>query len=179
MESHLISTVAVMPRSAPQFILLMGVSGAGKTTIGQALAQKLDYTFLDADDFHSQENRDKMASGCPLTDTDRKPWLEQIHSYVTEQHKQGTSIILACSALKESYRNTLIGENLTSASTIVWLDASREALQQRTEQRSGHFMPSSLLKSQCETLEAPTDALRIDTDLGIEETLQSIIRKIK
>ncbi|MGJ8654620.1 MAG: gluconokinase [Opitutaceae bacterium] len=168
-----------MPRSTVQFILLMGVSGAGKTTIGKALAQKLNYTFLDADDFHSNENREKMASGRPLTDTDRKPWLEHIHSYVTEQHEQGTSIILACSALKESYRDTLLGENLSSVSTIVWLDASRETLQQRTEQRSGHFMPSSLLDSQCKTLEAPTDALRIDANQGIEEILQSIIKNIK
>lgn len=168
-----------MPHSSPQFILLMGVSGVGKTTIGQALAETLDYTFLDADDFHSNENREKMASGQPLTDTDRMPWLEGLHSYVTEQHKQDTSIILACSALKETYRDILLGENLSSASTIVWLDASRETLQKRTQQRSGHFMPSSLLESQCDTLEAPTDALRIDANQSIEVILHSIIESIK
>lgn len=169
---------AAMTHDAPQFILLMGVSGAGKTTIGQALAQKKGSTFLDADDFHSKENREKMASGRPLTDADRMPWLERIHSHVTEQLKQGYSIILACSALKESYRDKLL-ENLSSASAVIWLDANKETLQKRIEQRPGHFMPASLLQSQCETLEAPKDALRVDTNQSIEQTIQFILKNIK
>lgn len=163
-----------MTHDAPQFILLMGVSGVGKTTIGQALSGKLGATFLDADDFHGQENKQKMASGQPLTDSDRMPWLARIHSHLVEQLSQGVTIILACSALKESYRGAIL-ENLPSRSLVVWLDASRETLLQRTEQRSGHFMPASLLDSQCETLEPPKEAHRIDADQGIEKILQAIV----
>ncbi|MGJ8639742.1 MAG: gluconokinase [Opitutaceae bacterium] len=168
-----------MPHKAPLFILLMGVSGVGKTTIGEALAEKLSYTFLDADDFHSQENRDKMASGQPLNDADRLPWLEHIHSHVSEQLKQGSSIILACSALKQSYRETLLQGDLLASSKTVWLDANKETLQQRTQQRSGHFMPASLLESQCKTLETPVDALRIDANRDIDHILQSITASIE
>lgn len=167
-----------MPHSKPQFILMMGVSGVGKTTIGQAVANRLNYTFLDADVFHSKESREKMTNGHPLTDTDRLPWLERIHSRVSEQVKQGNPILLACSALKENYRKILL-ENLWDSSKVVWLDASRETLQKRTEQRPGHFMAASLLESQIETLEAPSDAIRIDANQGIEETLHEIVRSIE
>lgn len=167
-----------MTHDPSQFILLMGVSGAGKTTIGLALAEKRGSTFLDADDFHGKKNREKMASGRALNDADRIPWLQKIHSHVTEQLKEGSSIILACSALKESYRDLLL-ENLSALSTVIWLDASTENLQQRIEQRSDHYMPASLLDSQCETLEAPKDALRVDTDQGIEQTIQFILENIK
>ena len=170
--------VAVMPHSTPQFILLMGVSGVGKTTIGEALAERLNYTFLDADAYHSAENRAKMSSGQPLSDADRMPWLDSIHSHVSEQLEQGSSIILACSALKESYRSTLLKGKLSSVSKVIWLDASMETLQQRTKQRSGHFMPASLLESQCKTLEAPGDALKIDANREIEHILQSITQNI-
>lgn len=169
---------AVMTHDDPQFILLMGVSGAGKTTIGLALAEELSSTFLDADDFHGKENREKMASGQPLTDSDRMPWLAQIHSHLVEQLILGRSIILACSALKESYREILLG-NLPAPSTVIWLDAGKDTLQQRIEQRPGHFMPASLLDSQCETLEAPQDAFRADTNQSIEHTLQSILNHLK
>lgn len=167
-----------MTHDPSQFILLMGVSGAGKTTIGQALAEKRGSTFLDADDFHSEGNREKMASGHALNDADRMPWLQEIHSHVVGRLEEGSSIILACSALKESYRDRLL-ENLSSLSTVIWLDASKENLQQRIEQRSDHYMPASLLESQCETLEAPKDALRVDTNQGIERTIQFILENIK
>lgn len=167
-----------MPHKPVQFILFMGVSGVGKTTIGQALADRLHYTFLDADAFHSKENLEKMTHGQALTDADRLPWLERIHSHVTTELKQGTPILLACSALKESYRKILL-KNLWDISKVIWLDASNETLQKRTEERNGHFMPASLLESQIEALEAPANAIRIDANQGIEETLQEIITNIE
>ena len=168
-----------MPLSKPQFILLMGVSGVGKTTIGKALAERLGYRFLDADAFHSRENLEKMADGRPLTDADRLPWLEKMHTCMIEQNAQGISMILACSALKQCYRNILLKGNLSTLCKIIWLDASRETLQKRTGRRTGHFMPASLLESQCNTLEAPIDALRIDANRDIEHILRSIIKHIK
>jgi len=155
----------------------MGVSGVGKTTIGLALAERLGYTFLDADAFHDTTNRAKMASGRALTDTDRMPWLDRIHAHLIDQREQGSSIVLACSALKKRYRDILFWS--IPNPQIIWLDANTKTLQQRMGQRSGHFMPLSLLQSQCDTLETPEEALRIDANQSIESILQNIIAHIE
>ncbi|MBC2602713.1 gluconokinase [Puniceicoccus vermicola] len=157
--------------SLPTLFLVMGVSGCGKTTVGQKLAEELHIPFLDADDFHGEANRAKMANGIPLTDEDRIPWMQRIHEEVRRHFAAGESVVLACSALRESYRSILCaGTNCI----IIWLDPREEILARRLAERTGHFMPASLLASQLETLEAPKNAIRIRGDLEIDEILREI-----
>ena len=146
----------------------MGVSGAGKTTIGQALAAALNATFLDADDFHPPENRRKMASGIPLDDTDRAPWL----SAISQRLSKSDSLVLACSALKENYRTTLRAARPDLR--IIFLRVSREILLHRLANRPNHFMPASLLDSQLTTLEPPKDSLLIDATRPLPDILNDI-----
>jgi gluconokinase len=136
----------------PQHLVVMGVAGSGKTTIAGRLAARLRYTFADADDFHSQANVAKMARGEPLTDADRGPWLESLVAWIATQHRTGRSTVLACSALKRRYRDTLRSAAPRHV-VFVHLDAPREALLARMQQRQGHYMPSALLDSQLATLE--------------------------
>ncbi len=157
-------------------ILVMGVSGSGKTTLGTALAQHLGWAFADADDHHPQSNRDKMARGEPLTDTDREPWLRNLRALI-EQHLQShLPLVLACSALKESYR-----EILTRGSQgiqIVFMHGDRELIAQRLQTRSGHYMPASLLDSQLATLESPTDAILADIRKPIHTLLGDVLAQL-
>ncbi len=126
-------------------ILVMGVTGSGKTTVGKLLAQRLGFSFLDADDFHSAANRDKMHRGIPLTDADRAPWLAAIHDELVRANAAGKSVVLACSALKQEYRNTLAaGLNLT----IVFLRGTVDQLQRNLATRTDHFAGESLVPSQ-------------------------------
>ncbi|MET1042495.1 MAG: gluconokinase [Microbacteriaceae bacterium] len=129
----------------------MGVSGAGKSTIGALLARELDVPFLDADSLHPIENVEKMASGTPLTDDDRWPWLAKVGHELALAGEAGTGLVMACSALKRGYRDAILVEAPETA--FVHLHGSREVLASRTEGRSGHFMPTSLLDSQLATLE--------------------------
>ncbi len=151
--------------------LIMGVSGSGKSTIGKALSQKLDYTFYDGDDFHPPENIDKMSQGIPLNDSDRLPWLHNIKS-VINKHKNA---VITCSALKQSYRD-LLEENNTD---IIWiyLKGSYEIFLKRLQQRSEHFMKENMLQSQFQALEEPNNALIIDVNLSVEEIIQEIINQ--
>ncbi len=142
-------------------VIVMGVSGAGKTTVGRALAADLGWRFVDADDLHPRSNVLKMAAGAPLTDEDRAPWLRKLRDEVARALARGEDVVMAFSGLKRSYRALL--EALDPAQVKwVFLHAPRDVLSRRMSQRQGHFMPASLLESQLATMEAPSRALRVD-----------------
>ena len=140
-------------------ILLMGVSGCGKTTTGQALADALGWPFFDGDDFHPEANVAKMAKGRPLTDEDRWPWLDRIAEEMHGIHARGDSAVFACSALKESYRRRLYSAGNVR---LVHLKGDAETIGARLAQRAHRYMPASLLGSQFATLEEPEEGLVID-----------------
>ncbi len=152
-------------------ILLMGVSGVGKTTIGQALAQELGWPFADADDFHPAGNVAKMRAGVPLDDADRAPWLQALHEAIVGWIAAGKSAVLACSALKESYRRQLV---VGPEVKLVFLLAGFDLVSQRLEARQGHYMNPGLLRSQFETLEVPQDAIAIDVSVAVPEIAAAI-----
>lgn len=135
----------------PRHLVVMGVSGSGKTTIAARLAAQLEFVFADGDDFHSATSVAKMARGEPLTDADREPWLQSLAAWIETQHEAGHSTVLACSALKQRYRDTL--RAAAPRVLFVHLTAPREALLERMKHRHGHFMPTLLLDSQLATLE--------------------------
>jgi gluconokinase len=142
-------------------IILMGVSGVGKTTVGQALAQKLRWRFAEGDDFHSAANIAKMHAGIPLTDEDRAPWLQSLRKAITEWLAAGENVVLACSALKASYRDLL---QVSPEVKFVYLRASFELIAERLAVRKGHYMNPHLLCSQFDTLEEPKGTLTVDAD---------------
>jgi len=151
----------------------MGVSGSGKTTLGRRLAADQGWEFLDADDFHSAANKAKMASGQPLTDADRDPWLEALAEALRERVASGRGTILACSALKESYRQRL---GVDPAVRFVYLKADAETIRRRLAGRRGHFFDARLLASQFEALEEPEGALVVDVAGSPEDTVLAIER---
>src|SRR6202042_3391604 len=140
-------------------VIVMGVTGSGKTTVGQMLAQRLGAEFADADDFHSAANKDKMHRGIPLTDADRIPWLAPIHGHLALAASEPRSIVLGCSALKQSYRGQLF-RGLDAR--LVYLKGSYELIDQRLEQRKGHFADDLILAAQFADLQEPTDAIVVD-----------------
>lgn len=153
-----------------ELIVVMGISGCGKSTVGALLAKQMEIPFLDADDFHPAENIKKMSRGQALTDDDRWPWLGAIVQFVLDSHRQ--QLVLGCSALKESYRNYL-GQRLRVK--LVYLKLTRQEAVARLKARTGHFMPVSLIDSQLETLEPPTDALTISATTAAEEIVKVAI----
>jgi gluconokinase len=155
----------------------MGVSGSGKTVVGTRLAEKLKYEFLDADNFHPPANIEKMKHGIPLTDEDRYPWLRNLHGELGSRLSQGKSVILACSALKETYR-TILGEGLTQI-RFVYLHVDKEVLAERLQKRAGHFFPKELLDSQLAALETPHDALVVEENRPIDEVTDNIVKAIE
>jgi gluconokinase len=134
-------------------LILAGVSGSGKTTVGALIAGRLHWRFADADTFHPQANREKMASGQPLTDEDRLPWLRAVAAWMDERIAAGQPAVVTCSALKRWYRELLLGGR--PEATMVFLEASHDVLAWRLATRHGHFFPQKLLESQLETLEPP------------------------
>ncbi|HTR61375.1 MAG TPA: gluconokinase [Candidatus Binataceae bacterium] len=145
---------------ASMVVVLMGVSGSGKSTIGEMLASALKWRFYDADSLHSAANREKMRRGIPLTDSDRMPWLRRVRRVIEKCLKAGTDAIVACSALKQSYRDIIVVD--ADRVQIVYLKGSAELLAGRLADRQGHFMPADLLPSQMATLEEPRDAITVD-----------------
>lgn len=157
---------------------LMGVSGSGKTTIGVKLSKKLDIPFYDSDQFHPDANIEKMSAGIPLNDEDRQPWLRAIHDFVIQELPHG-SLIIATSALKESYRDLLDGDLPADQVQWIFLYGSYDLLYDRISDRQGHFMPESLLKSQFETLEIPhRNVIAVEVDKNPEEIVDEIVRKL-
>ena len=152
-------------------VLLMGVSGAGKTTVGTLLASQLGWEFADADDYHSADNVEKMRSGIPLTDADRAPWLESLRGVIMGWIAAGRSGVLACSALKKEYRDGLV---VGAEVRVVYLKAGRALLRERLLGRHGHYMKESMLESQIATLEEPLEALVVDAGLAPEEIVRGI-----
>jgi gluconokinase len=141
-------------------VLIMGIAGCGKTTVGQRLATALGWRFFDADDLHPAASVAKMASGRPLDDADRAPWLARLRQLIDELVAAGTSAVLACSALRQSYRERLLGG--CADARLVYLEASRALLARRLHERAHPFFPAALLDSQLAALEEPNDAIVID-----------------
>jgi carbohydrate kinase (thermoresistant glucokinase family) len=158
----------------PPTYLIMGVSGSGKSTIGQALSARTGLPFFDADDYHPEANVAKMAAGQPLNDDDRQPWLETLAALLQKQTQNGEGAILACSALKASYRSTL-EQGLPEKPLFVYLQGSPELIAARIQARTGHFMPPALLASQFATLEEPRDALLVSIDQSIDQIVEDIL----
>jgi gluconokinase len=156
-------------------IIVMGVTGAGKTTIGVLLATRLGWEFADADDFHSPQNKEKMHRGIPLTDADREPWLQAIGAQIEKWIVENKHAVLACSALKKSYRD----EMRTSPKVkFVYLKASYEKIYARLQLRKGHFAGVSILPEQFADLEEPEDALVVDALKTPSEIVEEICRKL-
>jgi gluconokinase len=147
-------------------VIVMGVSGCGKSTVGAALADKLGAVFLDADDFHPAANKEKMRAGLALNDDDRAPWLAILNAQLRENCAAGISTVLACSALKQHYRDALRAE--LAPYTFVHLFGSFAELSARLAARNHEYMPATLLKSQLDTLEPPADALQIPVAWSLE-----------
>jgi len=143
-------------------VIIMGVTGSGKTTVGRLLAESGGWALYDADDYHSAANVDKMRAGTPLTDDDRWPWLDRLNALLRAAQGRRESAILACSALKQSYRDRL-QEGLNHV-RWVHLKGDIELIRSRLQQRKGHYMNPALLQSQFDALEPPRDAIVVDVD---------------
>ena len=158
-------TAAAKPLALPVVLVLMGVSGCGKTTVAQILAQRLHWAFEEGDALHPQANVDKMAAGHPLDDADRAPWLAKVADWVDSRLDAGESGVITCSALKKSYRALI--DRRGEGVEFVYLHGSRELIASRLATRHGHFMPTSLLDSQFATLEEPgADEPAIRVEIG-------------
>ncbi|MCD2442788.1 gluconokinase [Agromyces sp. SYSU K20354] len=160
-------------------VVVMGVSGAGKSTIGALLARDLGVPFTDADDLHPLANIEKMASGVPLDDDDRRPWLETVGATLAEAGRTGAGLVVACSALRRVYRDIILAK--APETRFVHLHGTRDVLAARTEGRTGHFMPTSLLDSQLATLEAldsDEPGIVVDIDRPVAEILDDAVSRL-
>lgn len=157
-------------------VVLMGVSGSGKTTVGEILSRELGWPYFDGDDHHPPANVAKMRAGTPLTDADRWPWLDRLNELLKQRQAAGDDVILGCSALKQMYRERL-AQGLRDL-RWVHLKGSFELIQSRLQVRKHRYMPASLLQSQFATLEQPTDALAVDVGPTPEAVVRSIIAEL-
>lgn len=155
-------------------IIVMGVSGSGKTTVGIALAEKLEFEFADADDFHSEANKAKMGAGTPLTDDDRHPWLHALSAAIKNWQSEKRNVVLACSALKEAYRREIIGDNERRKIVVVYLKANYKEIYERLKNRNNHFMKAAMLDSQFATLEEPSDAIVVNAHQPVDKIVADI-----
>ena len=153
-------------------VLVMGVSGSGKNAIGEPLAQRLGWKFIDGDDYHPPENVRKMGAGIPLQDEDRGPWLDRLNALL----KNEKQAVLACSALKEAYRRRVLAGIAEYA--IVYLHGSFELIRDRVARRKHRYMPASLLRSQFDTLEPPTDAIGVDVAQDVATSVKAIVERL-
>jgi gluconokinase len=156
-------------------VIVMGVTGTGKTTVAKALTARTGWAFAEGDDFHSEANKAKMHAGNPLTDEDRKPWLETLHGVLTQWAAGGQNGVLTCSALKESYRQILIEGLPTGLAHFVLLEAPEPLLRERLERRPGHFMNPALLDSQFATLEVPREAIHVQATSTPAQAVATIL----
>lgn len=153
----------------------MGVAGAGKTTVGRELAQAIGWEFHDADEYHSAENIAKMHRGEPLTDDDRRPWLATLSALIATIVREGRHAVLACSALKQSYRDVLVPPKVPEGAVrFTYLDVPPDELRRRLTERAHHFAPPELLASQLATLERPRDAIWVDGTCPVPNEVQTI-----
>lgn len=157
-------------------VILMGVSGVGKTAVGQRLAATLGWRFRDADDFHSAESIAKMAAGVPLTDEDRWPWLERLRELIRSALESGEELVLACSALRRVYRERLTVDPARERWVSLW--APREVIAARLAQRTGHYMPATLLDSQLAILEAVDEALKVDVTGDLDSIVAHLVQEL-
>ncbi|MCC5898364.1 MAG: gluconokinase [Phormidium sp. BM_Day4_Bin.17] len=162
-----------MSKPAP-VVVVMGVSGCGKTTVARGLAQRLGWQFLEGDTFHPAANVEKMARGIPLEDDDRLPWLQRLREAIAQARREsGTGVVVACSALKQAYRDRLMGNQ--GPFRWVYLRGEFELLRQRLETRSDHFMPAQLLASQFAALEEPQGAIVLDCGRSPQDLISHLL----
>ena len=166
-----------MSDTEPRAVILMGVSGSCKSSVGASLALRLECPFLDADDFHPAANVEKMKRGIPLNDEDRMPWLARLHDELEHRLGSGASVVLGCSALKESYRKIL--EEGLSQIDFVFLDVDQLTLRERLGKRKDHFFPKELLESQFAALERSADAIVVDARLQFQDVVEQIVKGLK
>lgn len=157
----------------PRAVIVMGVSGSGKTSVAEAIAGRLGVPFVEGDALHPPENIAKMSQGIPLTDEDRVPWLDIIGAEIARTLRSGQGIVVSCSALKRIYRDRLRNA-ADGALSFVYLEGSKALLTRRMGERKGHFMPASLLESQLQTLEVPTGEPGVVT-VDIDDTILGIV----
>ena len=167
-------TASTMP--AHRQVVVMGVSGCGKTTLGEALAQSWGCDFIEGDRYHSPENVARMAAGIPLTDELRRDWLLTLADMLGQAHAQQRSLVLSCSALKRSYRDIL--RSHTPGLQFVHLHGAVSSLEWRMQQRKGHYMPASLLNSQLQTLEMPSADEAVES-IDIDQPVQSMLTQLQ
>lgn len=160
----------------PKVIVLMGVAGSGKTTIGMKLAEELGWEFYDGDEFHSKENIEKMARGIPLTDADRWPWLDRLRDLIQDRLENDQPAVVTSSALKEAYREHLLRD--TQRAALVFLQGDFELIFDRLQERKEHYMEADMLESQFAALEEPGEALVVEIESEPEEIVEEIVRRL-
>ena len=153
-------------------VIVMGVTGAGKTTVGRALAHSLGWEFHDGDELHSEANKGKMHRGIALDDADRAPWLAAVRQLIQGMLLEGRDGVVTCSALKQSYRDEIVVD--PKSVKVVYLKGSKDVIAERLSRRSGHFMNPELLQSQLDTLEEPRDAIVVDVSMAPEAIVKEI-----
>lgn len=160
----------------PVVVLILGVSGSGKSTVGRALARALGGTFLEGDDFHPDANVARMAAGIPLTDADREPWLDRLVLELQRRQSEPAPIVLTCSALKKAYREHL--RKAVPGMRMVYLKGCYEQILRRMEERPDHFMKPEMLRSQFTDLEEPRDAVTVDIGQPVETMVPALVKRL-
>lgn len=160
----------------PTILIVMGVSGCGKTTIGKLLAKEFDLPYFDGDDFHPKKNVSKMSKGQPLNDSDRQGWLNALNELAINNSQKGA--VIACSALKQTYR-LVLQKRIGDSVRFIYLEGTFEEIYQRMQERKGHFMPAELLKSQFKTLQPPKEAITVSINGSPKEILQDILKQLQ